>query len=150
MSKSVSELIAEHGGDNSAAYLELAQMIANRDISAFVGSGLSIELGYPSWDQLVEEAQERAIAASDHPDQIKHRLEQATDKTVRLDLCRDQLGEKDWIQLLKLLFRETTPAYGNSHVALGSMRIVDYYTTNYDPALECALEYGFQLLSRRV
>ena len=108
---------------------------------AFVGAGLSQPLGYPTWDQLLKQLNEKANALSPfnpQRDPRKDPLEYADD-------IRNHFNENnrrnDYLNFLGRTFgpKKGPKTHTHAHSLLTSLPFRAFVTTNYDPSIESAL-----------
>lgn len=112
------ELIDQYGG-----------AVTRRTAALFVGAGVSIGAGYPSWDQLLRFARRRLGLTGTFSDLAL--MAQYFESSVPGG--RDVLEEeiRDQLPLSALPTR--------THSLLAQLPLEEYWTTNFDPLLESAL-----------
>jgi SIR2-like domain len=118
---------------------QLLESLENKKCMLFVGSGLSIAAGYPSWPELIEKLVEEAAAA--YPEKAKS-LKQfaATQKNPLLvaEYAREKLGAYRYGDLLRgLLSLKAKPQPAHKHIANTDYRAI--VTTNYDKLIEFSI-----------
>ena len=117
--------------------LETAQEIgdeaARGNLALFLGAGVSVSAGLPSWADLVEEMRGAAIDTGAHLPAADFASMSVLDQT---ELLRAVLGE-ELESLVADRFRSATPAL--SHALLAGLRCVEAVTTNYDHCYEMAV-----------
>ena len=125
--------------DNLRAYSELIQTLLDPGAVAFVGAGVSVEAGYPTWKDLLERFHEKAIEL-----QVKatpRELEQIgrmDDLLWRAEEYRRLLDPTAYTALMWDFFRPRPRAAAPTAAALAKLPFKHYLTTNYDPLLETA------------
>ena len=121
---------------------EVVELINSGEAWAFIGSGVSADAGYPTWDTLVH------LALSSLPDDIKERVE-ADPGYVRVLGVHDFpralgravtiVGSRDWLDsALKTEFQSPRMP-GTLAAMLAEWPFAGYITTNFDHLIEQAL-----------
>jgi hypothetical protein len=115
----IDELVAKFG-----TYVE------ERSASVFVGAGLSMAAGYPDWQELTEpfRQQLRIQRMDDLPQLVQYFQDNVAGGRPRID-----------DHVTKAIEAITDPTPTRSHQLLGELPIDVYWTTNYDPLLEIAI-----------
>jgi CheY-like chemotaxis protein len=112
--------------DVPAGLWEVSTAIATGDAVAFVGAGLSLNSGAPSWESLVAElAQELDPAISGVSPQLMTQF------------YRNQRGDHQLYSLLRRRLSGLRPSI--AHELVAALPITAFLTTNYDDLLEVAL-----------
>lgn len=116
-------------------YCALVRSIRSRKTIAFVGSGLSVEAGYPNWSALLKTlAREAGLAYTD--------VELSAGGRVALEIaesCKRALP--NYHAILQREFAPRAPGFTGLHVELIQMPFASYVTTNFDHCLEVAAEH---------
>lgn len=102
-------------------------MLSN-ELVVFVGAGVSIGSGFPSWDELLEEIQSRLG--------IKENL--FNDNTIVPQLYYNARGKKDYNELIHDLLYKPNAKPNEIHKCLAKVNPRYIITTNYDNLLEQA------------
>lgn len=117
----------------------LGELAGNGGLSLFVGSGVSIPLGMPSWEALL-----RTLNGDrDIPD--------GPDLLTIADQILSDLEEDDYrAQMMGIFSRDQ---HALSHALLAGLGVRQMITTNYDPCLELALDRvhgddGYRVMTR--
>lgn len=120
--------------ERATRYWALVKSIRSNKTIAFVGSGLSVEAGYPNWNDLLKTLV-RAAGLVYTADEL------AAGGKVALEIaenCKKALP--NYHAILEKEFSPRAPGYTGLHVELLSMPFASYLTTNFDPCLEVAAE----------
>jgi hypothetical protein len=112
---------------------ELGEAAAAGRLALFLGAGVSIPAGLPSWSELVDEM--RALAVEGGAD-IPAQDFDALDVLDQTELLRSLLGERLERRVAER-FATASPAL--SHALLASLRCQEAVTTNYDRCYETAM-----------
>lgn len=108
---------------------ELEKAINSEEIAAFIGAGLSVSSGFPTWAELLKEP----------ADEIRLDVEKESD-LVNLAQYYSNVKQRSSIDdLIKENFSKLNEPTRN-HNLLAQLPISTYWTTNYDKLLEKALE----------
>ena len=103
------------------------QEILDGHAAVFIGAGLSIPCGFPSWNELVEP----------FANKLGLRLERDTDLSEVVDYYRHNFPHSEIEQfIVKKIDRYCKPS--RTHMILASLPIKTYWTTNYDRLIENA------------
>jgi hypothetical protein len=109
----------------------LGDLAGRGELSVFVGAGASIPLGLPGWGRLVN-----ILMAEAQLGQLPADVDDATLK-AGAELAHKVLGDR----LGEVLARELDVAHhAISHALLADLRVRQTVTTNFDTALELAME----------
>lgn len=140
MTDSAFNEIEQFGPDNAAAYTRLVETLATRNAIGVVGAGLSVRLGYPTWDQLMAKLREHAILyAPEEAARLKSLADElGDDPLVEADQLKAVLGSANYEGFLKDTFAPRNPAYDVSHSLLLQLGLRHILTTNYDGSIEAA------------
>ncbi len=112
----------------------IGRAAAEGRLTLFLGAGVSIPAGLPSWSGLVDEMRQRAVAKGTELSTADFESMDLLDRTELLQtLLGDELEEH-----VTRRFQETVPAL--SHALLASLRCEAAITTNYDRCYEAAVE----------
>lgn len=113
---------------------ELEKAISSEELAAFIGAGLSIPAGFPSWEQLLEQPAE----------EIGLRVKKETDL---VSLAQYYSNVKKRSSIDDLIKEEFSKLYNptENHKLLSQLPISTYWTTNYDRLIEKALENNMKL-----
>jgi SIR2-like domain len=111
----------------------LGEAAASGRVALFLGAGVSIPAGLPSWSQLVEEMRARAVEGGA---EIPAPDFDALDVLDQTELLRSLLGEELEVRVAER-FQSASPAL--SHALLASLRCQEAVTTNYDCCYEVAM-----------
>jgi hypothetical protein len=124
-----------------SSIVHLRHRLDRGGVVPFVGAGISMALGYPSWRQLVERLREQVPAPSNTS---ISRQGIPSDPQIAVDYLRLVLGEEGYFNALRATFDldenrksqiQTSPLFA----ALQKLPCLVWLTTNYDLALEYAL-----------
>jgi hypothetical protein len=111
----------------------LGEAAAGGRLALFLGAGVSIPAGLPSWSDLVDEM--RALAVEQGAE-IPARDFDALDVLDQTELLRSVLGDQLESRVAQR-FESASPAL--SHALLASLRCQEAVTTNYDRCYETAM-----------
>lgn len=120
---------------------ELARLARNGNLALFLGAGVSVPAGLPSWDNLLESLARRCGMTSEELKTLDSALDKAELITRRLG------GSKGLKSAIADEFRETTTP-GMSHVQLAALGCGEVVTTNYDSLFEAAVNANREESSR--
>ena len=112
---------------------DLGAEAAAGSLALFLGGGVSVPSGLPSWTQLVEEVRAAAVRRGAN---IPDREFAAMGLLDQTELLHTVL-RGDLESIVAERFRSATPAL--SHALLASLRCVESVTTNYDDCYETAV-----------
>lgn len=126
-------------GNGWPAALERIAALHPRTVIPFIGSGFSLDLGYPGWPNLL-------MGLADVVEQYSPHLAAA---------MRERIGKKQYLAAASLAYQmevpasarvkffkgifETTPALSRRHRLLGSLPVGAFLTTNFDANIERAI-----------
>jgi len=111
----------------------LGEAAASGRVALFLGAGVSIPAGLPSWSQLVAEMRARAVEGGA---EIPAQDFDALDVLDQTELLRSVLGDELELRVAER-FQSASPAL--SHALLASLRCQEAVTTNYDCCYEVAM-----------
>ena len=106
----------------------LNKSMLNNELVVFVGAGVSMGSGLPSWNKLVEEIQAR-LGISDSS---------FSDNTIIPQLYYNSRGKKDYNELIRSLLYKPYTLPNNVHECLVKINPRYIITTNYDELIEQA------------
>jgi len=121
---------------------QLADSLKNHRCILFVGSGMSVAAGYPSWNQLVTQlVTEVAGAFPEEADSLKNYAATSKDPLMIAEFVRSKLGVQRYGTLLRHLFdKQLQPQLAHQLIAKTNYRAV--ITSNYDKLIETAITFG--------
>src|SRR5207249_91953 len=107
----------------------------------FVGSGLSVPAGYPTWSQLIDQlVSEAGNAYPDKAASLKSFAAQQKDPLLVAEFARSKLGAQRYGNLLRRIFaKPVKPQKSHRSIAQTSYRAV--ITTNYDKLIETVVTF---------
>lgn len=116
----------------------LGELAARGELSVFAGAGVSKPVGFPSWDELLEELARKPLIFNKDTDYPK----------LAQELGIEELNNK-------VADRFRTRKHALSHALLADLRTRAMVTTNYDPCLENAsavihVDPKLQVLARQL
>lgn len=123
-------------------HTELLRLINTRETWALVGSGPSIEAGYPTWDRLLDEV---AAALDSEQKEILASRGMFTEARRRGELpaafseIEDLVGHEALEDSVRKSLASVGNGPGTMHELLAELPFAGYITTNYDDLLEQAL-----------
>ena len=119
---------------------ELIAKIKSRDCALFIGSGLSIAAGMPTWEGLlklmIRECRKGSLPAEDERELLI--LLHRGDYLDVAEYCRHQLGEKNFKDFMAQVFYRRKYNLTANHLLLYQIPFSCIVTTNYDSLLERA------------
>jgi hypothetical protein len=116
---------------------DLGARAARQELSLFLGSGVSVPLGLPDWEGLLAE-----IAGESIPDYSPER------GPLIAQQLRERIGpERLYAQVAERL---SVHGFAPAHLLLAGLDVTQTVTTNYDTALETALDGSFAANCYRV
>ena len=115
----------------------LQEALANKKLVLFVGSGVSLSSGMPSWSNAVSQISEKLSLGKDNAD----------DNLLIPQLYFNWRGKKEYVELMRRIFRfnENLPV-SESHRKIISLNTHHIITTNYDNLLEKAAEENREMV----
>jgi hypothetical protein len=123
----------------AAIPLDLIERLRRRQIVAFVGAGLSIPLGMPSWGQLIKSILESVAAATYNPNpRDAEWLQQAanTQPEWAAEVLHN-MGPDKYVDVIRTVFRTRPNApFSFTHSLLALLPFRLFLTTNFDPLVE--------------
>lgn len=118
---------------------ELLKRLHSGKCVVLVGSGASLESGYPSWRQMVKELIEINKSCFED-DEIKHLFELINGNTENLlnvlDRIESKIGKKDITLQVKNLFSNISTYNSDIYSVITKWPIPYYLTTNYDSEIQ--------------
>jgi len=116
----------------------LVELIELGECAAFVGAGISVPIGYPNLQELLEDMANEADI-----DELKYK-QIGDDWMEDFQRIRDKLKPEDYRDCLARNFDHTTRSqqYGSVHMGLLNIPFCAFVTTNYDPCLEFAAPFA--------
>lgn len=120
---------------------ELVKVINSRKSVLFVGAGLSVGAGLPTWIQLLQEMLEKAKNKIDEEryEQIKKMIENGKLLSVAEHL-RDALGKADYARFMKEKFSPPYEKKAETYSLIARLPFHAILTTNYDKLIETSYE----------
>jgi hypothetical protein len=142
LDEAVGGLLAINIGQRNA----MMSAVASREAIAFIGSGLSIPLGYPSWNGLLDELSTDAQGLGGFQSVAQGVL-------LRAEEIKRHFQSKNAIHqyyaVLGRKFKECRAGYTPTHLRVVRLPFRGFVTTNYEPCVECALmDYAFEIKAR--
>ena len=121
---------------------DLGARAARRELSLFLGSGVSVPLGLPDWKTLLEDLGGQTLAHFT-----------PTNAPAIAQLLSDQLGRVKFNT--EVAQRVRVSGYAPAHLLLAALGVQQTVTTNYDQAYEAALDAAlgsnaYQVLTRQL
>ena len=122
---------------------DLLDLINSGDAWVFLGSGLSVDAGLPSWSSLVTLTLGR-LAPDDRKavkEDIRFQNGQETNDFPRsFQRMQNIVGQKAVVELVREIILEKTDTPGDLTSLLADWPAAGYLTTNYDDLMELALD----------
>ena len=123
----------------AAIPLDLIERLRRRQVVAFLGAGLSIPLGMPSWGQLIRNILESVTAATYNPNpQDAERLQRAANSEPEwASEVLHTMGPDKYVDVIRTVFRTLpTAPFSFTHSFLSLLPFRLFLTTNFDPLVE--------------
>lgn len=118
--------------ESDSGVIALAESVMEKKCVIFLGSGVSLAAGFPSWDKLVQKM--RKLAGLDMEMDYGGHLRCA-------DYCRILMADNRFYDFMKEEFRKKLKWETNDpHRLLAELPCKIFVTTNYDTCMEDALE----------
>lgn len=120
---------------------ELIEQIYRGNTVLFVGAGLSVGAGLPTWSQLMHYmiawAEDRGVDLSGDKPELMQLIKQGRYLVVAEEL-RERMGDQRFRTLMQTVFRDDTKVPSPVHTVLPEIPFAAVLTTNYDVLLESA------------
>lgn len=126
----------------AAIPLDLVKSLRQRTVLALIGAGLSIPLGFPSWDKLIKEIFRFVESTSWYRDDKNYKWLNEKSNT-HPDWVAEVLHteQKDSFRnALKEIFKKRDLQFSLNHALLALLPFRGYVTTNYDTLIEDYLD----------
>lgn len=121
---------------------DLIQSIKERKCALFVGAGLSVNAGYPSWNGLIERlisiGQKRKIFSEEKGTQLIKLLKGGVDPLLLAQELSDEFGRESFLDELSGIFDPDGHEPTVVHSKLPTLPFSLVITTNYDQLIENA------------
>lgn len=118
---------------------ELIAQVARQNCVAFVGAGLSAEVGLPGWPrllrQMIDWCESHGISLPNKAD-IEHLIDVKKDLLAAADALRTKMGDDKYRQFMEEVFLRPDLKPTEVHKILAKIPFVGAGTTNYDPLVE--------------
>jgi hypothetical protein len=115
----------------------LIEAVKERKCILFVGSGLSVAAGYPTWKSLVDKLMSAAAKAHPSRDLGLKAYAKNGDLLTLAEYARSKLGKHEYVTLLNDIFDKPLPPQ-NVHKLIARTDYRAVITTNYDRLIEAA------------
>jgi len=116
----------------------LIERISNGECAVFIGSGLSMDVGYPDLQRMLREMAAEAGLEDLHKKAI------SDDWMDDFQIIKEALGIESYRDHLRDFFDHNTKSQQFNHILINLLNIpfCAYITTNYDPCVEFASRYA--------
>ncbi|MBR9846865.1 MAG: hypothetical protein GYB35_12525 [Algicola sp.] len=124
--------------ENQESQDKLFKLIESGEGVLFVGSGSSVRLKYPSWEEVL-----RDLANNIEADTIKNIIEAKISNEellIAAEIIKSNIDPSLYNSAFEKFFGPKDPTHDEFHKLLVSVRFKGFVTTNYDPIIECALK----------
>ncbi|NIU00766.1 MAG: hypothetical protein GWN01_07490, partial [Nitrosopumilaceae archaeon] len=124
----------------------LLDSIDTKRCGLFIGSGISINSGLPSWHNLILELMNSCIdygISSKEQNELNHLLNQGAFLEVAADYSREKMGNRRFHDIMQKLFRSPNIETNEIHDLIINLNFPLIITTNYDKLLEKAFTYTY-------
>jgi len=118
----------------------LIEAVKKRKCILFVGSGLSVAAGYPTWKSLVDKLMDAATRAQPRRDLGLKAYVKNGDLLTLAEFARSKLGKHEYVTLLKKVFDQPLPPQ-NVHRFIARTDYRAVVTTNYDRLIETTFTF---------
>lgn len=118
---------------------ELIEKMCNNDVALFIGAGLSMQAGFPSWNSLLEQMiiwSEKNDNRIDKDDLL--RLLEKGEYLLVAEEIREQLSNTLFETFMRQIFQDSSKKITDVHRILTKLPVNYILTTNYDILLEDA------------
>jgi hypothetical protein len=126
-------------GKEAAIPLDLIERLRHRQVIAFLGAGLSVPLGLPSWRQLIASILGQVNAATYNPDprDAEWLRKAAAEEPEWAAEVLHEMGPDKYFEAIQTLFRNRpTAPFSFAHSLLAQLPFRLYLTTNFDTVVE--------------
>ncbi|MCX5751214.1 MAG: SIR2 family protein [Candidatus Saganbacteria bacterium] len=123
---------------------EIIEGFKKEKVYAFIGTGLSVSVGYPTWSDLIESLAEIYYAvptiSQDARDEFKDLIEKNSEQALKCLTLAKKEDERGFYAKIRTLFgARKSPNFNSNHIDLLSIdRLQGIITTNYDSCIEDA------------
>lgn len=126
---------------NEGAFINLVKLLQKNEALAFIGAGLSVDAGYPTWTGLLDELHENVMQKQPPPERPQYlsQLKTMDDLTWRAEEYKRLLSGDTFNAILSEIFRPNDRLIGKGIEAFSRLPFKHILTTNYDTALELGL-----------
>ena len=101
------------------------------NLVVFVGAGLSMSSGMPSWGKLINEFKE----------ELSSQIQKESDYLKIAQIYRNYRGQSEYLKKIKEIFYEGNPVPNELHDLILQLNPAHIITTNYDDLIEQAIDY---------
>ncbi len=123
--------------ENKESQEKLFRLIESGEGVLFVGSGSSVRLKYPSWEDVL-----RQLADNIPEEFIKKIIEDKIrdgELLIAAEIIKNKIDLAVYSSAFEKFFGPKDPTHDDFHKLLVSVRFKGFVTTNYDPVIESAL-----------
>lgn len=133
--------MSAHLPSNDSAYAKLVESIRRQPL-AFVGSGLSVGGGYPTWGVLLNELRDEADTIDPRTPKLTGIVSPIDDMIWEAQEYRDRIGEARYRTFIYDRFKPNGKSMPQGVQYLAKMPFKAFITTNYDMLLSQAVQTG--------
>jgi hypothetical protein len=133
----INDWIQQDQEANNGVLNQIREAIQQEKAFAFVGSGCSIPLGYPSWQEFIAELIKKCQGKYPHRTAEFEHLKR-TNILFAAEECKKNLDISIYCSFIQKRFGPRTPSVSGEHKILWQL-FRQILTSNYDPCLENAL-----------
>ena len=122
---------------NQAITKKLLALIESGNSVLFIGSGSSMRLKYPSWEDVLYDLND-LVKDRKIKELVKRKIE-CQEFLLAAEIIKHYTNTEDFENKFKKIFNFKSPSHDHLHQQLVKLKFRAFVTTNYDPVIEGAL-----------